>query len=129
MDRKKQLAEQFCSRLWDSFFTSLRGTELLTPCEKRVLEKLWLLGTIKTSTCDAYPGHVEFARSLKLSEHRVKLALKKLEMKGFVKAVRRGGRMSPAASLRPSIAYLLNPLLLEAAYDRTKRDYPDLAAS
>jgi len=123
MDRKKQLAEQFCSRLWDSFFTSLRGTELLTPCEKRVLEKLWLLGTIKTSTCDAYPGHVEFARSLKLSEHRVKLALKKLEMKGFVKAVRRRGAM------RTDVAYLLNPLLLEAAYDRTKRDYPDLLAS
>ena len=115
MDRRKQLAELFCSRLWDSFFASLRGTGLLTPCEKRVLEKLWLLGTIKTSTCDAYPGHAEFARSLKLSEHRVKLALKKLEMKGFVKAVRRG--------------YLLNPLLLEAAYDRTKRDYPDLLAS
>jgi DNA-binding MarR family transcriptional regulator len=120
MDRKKQLAEQFCSRLWDSFFTSLRGTELLTPCEKRVLEKLWLLGTIKTSTCDAYPGHAEFARSLKLSEHRVKLALKKLEMKGFVKAVRHR---------RGEVVYLLNPLLLEAAYDRTKRDYPDLLAS
>ncbi len=116
---KKQLAEQFCSRLWDSFFTSLRGTELLTPCEKRVLEKLWLLGTIKTSTCDAYPGHTEFARSLRVSEHRVKLALKKLEMKGFIKSVRR---------VR-SFAYLLNPLLLEAAYDRTKRDYPDLLAS
>jgi len=123
MDRKKQLAEQFCTRLWDSFFTSLRGTELLTPCEKRVLEKLWLLGTIKTSTCDAYPGHVEFARSLKLSEHRVKLALKKLEMKGFVKAVRR------RSATRSDVAYLLNPLLLEAAYDRTKRDYPDLLAS
>ena len=114
---KKQLAEQFCSRLWDSFFASLRSTELLTPCEKRVLEKLWLLGTIKTSTCDVYPGHVEFARSLRVSEHRVKLALKKLEMKGFIKCMRRG------------VSYLLNPLLLEAAYDRTKRDYPDLLAS
>ena len=121
---KKQLAEQFCSRLWDSFFASLRSTELLTPCEKRVLEKLWLLGTIKTSTCDVYPGHAEFARSLRVSEHRVKLALKKLEMKGFIK----GGRTS--ASLRDRAAsYLLNPLLLEAAYDRTKRDYPDLLAS
>lgn len=117
---KKQLAEQFCSRLWDSFFTSLRGTDLLTPCEKRVLEKLWLLGTIKTSTCDAYPGHPEFARSLRVSEHRVKLALKKLEMKGFIKCVRRS---------RAGFAYLLNPLLLEAAYDSTKRDYPDLLAS
>jgi len=120
MDRH-HLAEQFCSRLWDSFFTSLRGTDLLTPCEKRVLEKLWLLGTIRTSTCDAYPGHTEFARALKLSEHRVKLALKKLEMKGFVKAVRRPRRLNPT--------YLLNPLLLEAAYDNTKRDYPDLRAS
>jgi predicted transcriptional regulator len=117
---KKQLAEQFCSRLWDSFFTSLRGTDLLTACEKRVLEKLWLLGTIKTSTCDAYPGHDEFARSLRVSEHRVKLALKKLEMKGFIKCVRRS---------KAGLAYLLNPLLLEAAYDRTKRDYPDLLAS
>lgn len=120
MDRK-QLAEQFCSRLWDSFFASVRGTDVLTACEKRVLEKLWLLGTIKTSTCDTYPGHVEFARSLKLSEHRIKLALKKLEMKGFIKAVRR--------PRRGGFAYLLNPLLLEAAYDRTKRDYPDLLAS
>ena len=120
MDRN-QLAEQFCSRLWDAFFSSLRGTETLTPCEKRVLEKLWLLGTIKTSTCDAYPGHAEFARSLKLSEHRVKLALKKLEMKGFIKAVRR--------LRRAGFVYLLNPLLLEAAYDCTKRDYPDLLAS
>ncbi len=120
MDRQ-HLAEQFCSRLWDSFFTTLRATELLTACEKRVWEKLWLLGTIKTSTCDAYPGHTEFARSLKLSEHRVKLALKKLEMKGFVKAVRR--------ARRTGVVYLLNSLLLEAAYDRTKRDYPDLLAS
>jgi predicted transcriptional regulator len=120
---KKQLAEQFCSRLWDSFFTSLRGTELLTPCEKRVLEKLWLLGTIKTSTCDDYPGHAEFAQSLRVSEHRVKLALKKLEMKGFIKCVRR------TRTSKGAFAYLLNPLLLEAAYDRTKRDYPDLLAS
>ena len=118
---RKRLAEQFCSRLWDSFFTSLHGTEILTPCEKRVLEKLWLLGTIKTSTCDAYPGHTEFAQSLKVSEQRVKLALKKLEMKGFIKPLRR--------ARRDVCSYLLNPLLLEAAYDRTKRDYPDLLAS
>jgi hypothetical protein len=55
-----------------------------------------------------------------VSEHRVKLALKKLEMKGFIKCVRRS---------KAGFAYLLNPLLLEAAYDRTKRDYPDLLAS
>lgn len=107
--------------MWESLFSAVREACCLTSTEKLVLEHLWLSGTVKTLRYDDYPGDEVFAARVSLSARRLRLALRKLEAKGFIKPV--------IDAERGICAYLLNPLLIEDAYDRTKRDYPDLLAS
>jgi DNA-binding MarR family transcriptional regulator len=113
-ERQVNNVELFCSQLWDALFDAVAKTRCLGAIEKRVLQHLWAEGTVGSWTCEDYPGHAEFARRLKISRQRLESALAKLEYKGFVKATWSGSQAD-------EICYLLNPLLVEDAYQRVKR--------
>jgi hypothetical protein len=107
--------KQFCLHLWDSLFDGIAGAAVLSAPEKRVLEGLWTTSTVRRCTTENYPGHVEFARHVRMGVKRLRDTLDSLESKGLIRA---------NASGEPG--YLLNPLLLEAAYDSVKTEHPDL---
>ncbi|MDQ2817021.1 MAG: MarR family transcriptional regulator [Candidatus Eremiobacteraeota bacterium] len=119
MSEDKRDPESFCRQLWDALFDAVDASKCLTRSEKRVLEYLWAEGTVGSWICDNYPGHAPVADKMQLSQGRLESALKRLERKGFIK-----GQPSSEDGARPR--YLLNPLLVEDAYQRTKRCNPGL---
>ncbi|MBC5824795.1 MAG: hypothetical protein GIX02_08180 [Candidatus Eremiobacteraeota bacterium] len=117
MPEERDERESFCSQLWDALFDAVDACRCLTSTEKRVLQCLWAQGTVGTWVCESYPGHDPFAKKMRLSQQRLESTLRNLEKKGFIKPTQRdqGGPR-----------FLLNALLVEDAYERTKREHPGL---
>ncbi|HXM17969.1 MAG TPA: hypothetical protein VN934_04070 [Candidatus Tumulicola sp.] len=107
--------KQFCLHLWDSLFDAIAGASVLSAPEKRVLEGLWTTSTVRRCATENYPGHVEFARHVRMGVKRLRDTLESLEEKGLIKPCDAAAR-----------GYFLNPLLLEAAYESVKSEHPDL---
>ncbi len=119
MDEKDvQESESFCARLCEALFDAVASSRCLTASEKRVLGQLWAEGTVGTWMCENYPGHARFARKAKISPERLQSTLKRLEIKGFIKP-------SQGPEGTDKLRYLLNPLLVEDAYQRTKNGRRD----
>jgi hypothetical protein len=100
----------FCDRLCDRLFESIERYPALNRVERRALRELWMRATVKTQTVEDYPGHEAFAAGMGVARRRLMSALMNLERKGFIKAT---GSLTTGRRL----AYLLNALLLEAAFD------------
>lgn len=106
--------EEFCASIWDSLFEAIGRSPSLTVSEKRVLEHLWAESSVRTCSCNEYPGDAAFARVVRMSERRLRAALNSLERKGFIRAF-------GASKQQPTTGYLLNALVLESAYESAKR--------
>ena len=102
----------FCDRICDRLYESIESSVCLSPAEKRVLWELWTCAAVRTQTVEEYPGHAAFASRAGMSRQRLTDALQKLERKGFIKA-------TGSATRGRQLAYLLNALLLESAFDIT----------
>lgn len=102
----------FCDKLRDRLFESIEASSLFNEADKRVLLALWTRSTVRSQTVEDYPGHATLAAELGLTSRQVTASLRRLEHKGFVKA-------TGSATRARQLAYVLNALLLEAAYDET----------
>jgi len=102
----------FCDHLRNRLLASIRESPALKKPDKSVLEALWVRSTVRTQTVDNYPGHSAFARELGISRNQLTASLYRLEQKGFLKPT--GSPTHPS-----QLAFLLNAMLLEAAYDET----------
>jgi DNA-binding MarR family transcriptional regulator len=117
----KAATKAFCDRVWDSLFTSIGGCKALTRDQRRVYEYMWRHVDVRTRIYERPLGQGATARRLGLSDAALTRVLDALCAKGFTH------RLEPRA--RRPLRFGLNPLLIESAYELTKRMYPDLLAS
>ena len=117
----KAANKAFCDRVWDSLFSSIGGCKALTREQRRVYMYLWRHVDVRTRVYEKPLGHCATARRLGMSDQALTRALEALCAKGFTH------RLPPCA--RRPLRFGLNPLLIESAYEQTKRMYPDLLAS
>jgi DNA-binding MarR family transcriptional regulator len=118
---RKAGTKVFCDRVWDSLFSSIGGCRVLTRDQRRVYEYLWRHVDVRTRIYERPLGKSATARRLGLSDAALTRVLEALCTKGFTH------RLAPRA--RRPLRFGLNPLLIESAYEQTKRMYPDLLAS
>jgi hypothetical protein len=118
---RKVATKAFCDRVWDSLFSSIGGCKALTRDQRRVYEYMWRHVDVRTRIYERPLGQGATARRLGLSDAALMRVLHALCIKGFTH------RLAPRA--RRPLRFGLNPLLIESAYEQTKRMYPDLLAS
>jgi DNA-binding MarR family transcriptional regulator len=118
---RKATTRAFCDRVWDSLFSSIVGCKALTREQRRVYEYLWRHVDVRTRIYEMPLGQSATARRLGLSDSALARVLEALCAKGFTH------RLAPLA--RRPLRFGLNPLIIESAYEQTKRMYPDLLAS
>ena len=118
---RKAETKAFCDRVWDSLFSSIGGCKALTRDQRRVYEYMWRHVDVRTRIYERPLGRGATARRLGLSDAALMRVLEALCVKGFTH------RLAPLA--RRPLRFGLNPLLIESAYEQTKRMYPDLLAS
>lgn len=118
---RKATTRAFCDRVWDSLFSSIGGCKSLSRDQRRVYEYLWRHVDVRTRIYEMPLGQGATARRLGLSDAALARILDALCNKGFTH------RLEPRA--RRPLRFGLNPLLIESAYEQTKRMYPDLLAS
>lgn len=111
----------FCDRVWDSLFSAIGGCKALTRDQRRVYIYLWRHVDVRSRIYEKPLGHCAMARRLEMTDAALTRALEALCRKGFTH------RLAP--SPRHPVRFGLNPLLIEAAYEQTKRLFPDLLAS
>jgi DNA-binding MarR family transcriptional regulator len=104
----------FCDQLRDRLVQSIESATCLTRREKSVLQALWARSTVKTQCVEEYCGDLNLAREVGLSPRQLSRSLFSLEQKGFIKP-------TGSVSQKRQLSYLLNAMLLEAAYDETLR--------
>ena len=117
----RDVSRAFCDRVWDSLFSSIVGCKVLTREQRRVYSFLWRNVDVRTRIYERPLGQSALARRLSISDAALKRSIEALCDKGFTH------RLAPL-SRRP-LRLSLNPLLIEFAYEHTKRMYPDLLAS
>lgn len=117
----KAATKAFCDRVWDSLFSSIGGCKALTREQRRVYVFLWRHVDVRTRIYEKPLGYCAMARRLGISDAALSRAIATLCTKGFTHQL--------APQSRRPIRLGLNPLLIEAAYEQTKRMYPDLLAS
>ena len=117
----KDVSRAFCDRVWDSLFSSIVDCKSLTREQRRVYTYLCRHVDVRTRIYEKPLGQSALARRLGTSDAALKRSIAALCEKGFTH------RLAPL-SRRP-IRLGLNPLLIEFAYEYTKRLYPDLLAS
>jgi len=103
----------FCDRVCDQLFDSIDTCVTLSRPERRVLHELWARASVRTQSVEDYPGHASIAASIGMTPRSLVGALARLERKGFIKA-------TGSSERGRQLAYLLNALLLEAAFDAIK---------
>lgn len=113
--------KSFCDRVWDSLFSSIGVCKALTREQRRVYVYLWRHVDVRTRIYEKPLGLGAIARRLGMSDAGLRRALEALCTKGFTHRLE--------AQTRRPLRLGLNPLLIEAAYEQTKRMYPDLLAS
>jgi DNA-binding MarR family transcriptional regulator len=118
---RKATTKAFCDRVWDSLFSSIVGCKALTREQRRVYEYMWRHVDVRTRIYEMPLGQSATARRLGLSDAALARVLQALCAKGFTH------RLAPHA--RRPLRFGLNPLIIESAYEQTKRMYPDLLAS
>jgi DNA-binding MarR family transcriptional regulator len=118
---RKAATKAFCDRVWDSLFSSICGCKALTRDQRRVYEYLWRHVDVRTRIYEWPLGQGATARRLGLSDAALTRALEALCAKGFTH------RLAPQP--RRPLRFGLNPLIIESAYEHTKRMFPDLLAS
>ena len=104
----------FCDQLRDRLIESIDGTACLTRPEKCVLQALWAVSIVRTQSVEEYCGDSTFARQIGLSHKQLSRCLYRLERKGFIKP-------TGSVNKKRQLSYLLNAMVLEAAYDETLR--------
>jgi DNA-binding MarR family transcriptional regulator len=114
-------SKAFCDRVWDSLFSSIGVCKALTREQRDVYVFLWRHVDVRTRIYEKPLGRGAIARRLGMSDAALGRALSALCAKGFTHRL-------PSQTRRP-LRFGLNPLLIEAAYEQTKRMYPDLLAS
>jgi len=98
---------------------SIAEAVCLTRLERRVLMLLYLYYNKGTLSIE-YPGDAEFCRRHHVPRRKLVEALLGLEKGGFI---------MPFRSDIGATGYYSNAMLLEEAYQRAKRAYPELFAS